>query len=99
MTFALYILLLAAGWIARAALRIEPAIVPLQRADDDWQDLGGKWGLRERTQFSQRHTQALLDRLAAAKREIVALEARLSDKHLAEAHDARALRVIRGERA
>lgn len=89
-------LVFLAGYGFRAVLSVEPSIVTLQRADDEWVDAGGKYGARERFGYNQRQVRELTDRIAANQRERRWLIDQLADKHLDEVSTERELRLIRG---
>jgi len=91
------VLVFALGFVLARAIEPPRPVVILERATDEWIELGGPYTLRERMSWSQAHVRSLLDRLAAAERERRWLISQLSDKHLDEVTTERSLRVIRGE--
>lgn len=96
MTFALYVLVFAAGFGLRAALNPPRPVVVVHRERMPWIERNG---VRERLDWGTEHISELLSRLAAAERERRTLIDLLADKRLDEVSADRSLRVVRGERA
>lgn len=91
------VLVFALGFVLARAIEPPRPVVVIARASDEWVELGGKYNLRERTSFSQRQVQALLDRCAAKDREIATLQDLLRAYRVDEHGSVeRELRVIRG---
>lgn len=93
MTLVISVLCIALGWVLRAAIKVEPSPVVLERAADDWTQLPN--GVRERLCWSQAQARGLMDRCAAKDREIATLTELLRGYRVEEAGVERELRLVK----